>query len=98
MVVGDQTRFLRTCHQSESYLDASGGHIMPTAYTPYHHRASTSMNSPLLISRVHGFMRLSPYPYTSINSIELERRLVRPGNVFLVINSPMSVLTVPDEV
>ncbi|GFU05773.1 hypothetical protein TNCV_3602121 [Trichonephila clavipes] len=37
-------------------------------------------------------MRLSPYPYTPISSIQLERRLERPGNVFPVINSPMSML------
>ncbi|GFT31953.1 uncharacterized protein TNCV_3468191 [Trichonephila clavipes] len=32
-----------------------------------------------------------------ITSIQLETRLVRPGNVFPVINSPMSVLTAPGE-
>ncbi|GFT53223.1 uncharacterized protein TNCV_4233201 [Trichonephila clavipes] len=29
---------------------------------------------------------MSPYPYTSISSIQLETRLVIPGNVFSVIN------------
>ncbi|GFW80514.1 uncharacterized protein TNCV_2416161 [Trichonephila clavipes] len=65
---------------------------MPTAQTLYNPRASTSLNSPLLTCRVHGFMRLPPYLHTSISSIQLETRLVRPGNVFPVINSPMSVL------
>ncbi|GFW93917.1 hypothetical protein TNCV_4221951 [Trichonephila clavipes] len=59
---------------------------------------STSFNSPLLTCRVHGFKRLSPYPYTSISSIQSETRLARPGNVFLVVYSPMSVLTGPGEV
>ncbi|GFY27390.1 hypothetical protein TNCV_2070101 [Trichonephila clavipes] len=36
---------------------------------------------------------LYPYPYTSVSSIQLQRRLVRPGNLFPVISSPMSVLT-----
>ena len=52
----------------------------------------TSLNSPLLTCRVHGFMRLFPYLYTSICSIQLETRLIRSGNMFPVINSPMSVL------
>ncbi|GFY24788.1 uncharacterized protein TNCV_2689791 [Trichonephila clavipes] len=65
--------------------------------TPYHRRASTSLNIPLLTCRAHGFMRMSLYPYTSINSNQLETKLVRPGNVFPVINSPMSVLTAPGE-
>ncbi|GFU66395.1 uncharacterized protein TNCV_291931 [Trichonephila clavipes] len=70
---------------------------MPTAHYRYPPRSSISLNSPLLICRIHGFMRLSPYPYTSISSIQLETRLVRPGNVFLVINSSMSALTGPGE-
>ncbi|GFU05783.1 uncharacterized protein TNCV_581821 [Trichonephila clavipes] len=74
-----------------------GSHITPTAYAPYHHRASISLSSPLLTCRVHGFMRFSPYPYTPISSIQLERRLERPGNVFPVINSPMSMLMGPGE-
>ncbi|GFU05079.1 uncharacterized protein TNCV_574341 [Trichonephila clavipes] len=90
---GDQTRCLHICHLSKSYIDVS--------VVPYHavcyHRASTSLNSLLLTCRVQGFMRLSPYPYTFISSIQLETRLVRPGNVFPVINNPMSVLTGPDE-
>ncbi|GFU10310.1 uncharacterized protein TNCV_150741 [Trichonephila clavipes] len=60
---------------------------------PNHHRASTSLNNPLLTCRVHELMRLSPYPYTFISSIQLETRLVRPGNMFPVINSLMWVLT-----
>ncbi|GFW26772.1 uncharacterized protein TNCV_2851621 [Trichonephila clavipes] len=40
-------------------------------------------------------MRLSPYPYTLISSIQLETRLFRLGSRFPVINSPMSVLTGP---
>ncbi|GFX29981.1 uncharacterized protein TNCV_2616931 [Trichonephila clavipes] len=52
---------------------------------------------PAIVSCCHGFMRLSPYPYTSISSIQLVARLIRPGNVFPVINSPMSVLTGPNE-
>ncbi|GFT15001.1 uncharacterized protein TNCV_4315881 [Trichonephila clavipes] len=51
----------------------------------------------MLTCRVHGFMRFSPYPYTSISSNQLETRLVRPSNVFLVIYSSMSVLKGPDE-
>ncbi|GFX91653.1 uncharacterized protein TNCV_3682391 [Trichonephila clavipes] len=70
---------------------------MPTAHAPYNPRASTSLSSPLLTCRVHEFMRLSPFTCTSIRSIPLETRLVRSGNVFLVINSPLSVLTGPGE-
>ncbi|GFT60510.1 hypothetical protein TNCV_1966141 [Trichonephila clavipes] len=47
--------------------------------------------------QAHEFIKLSPYPYTPISSIQLESRLVRPGNVFQVINSPMSVLTGSEE-
>ncbi|GFT55025.1 uncharacterized protein TNCV_2325341 [Trichonephila clavipes] len=94
MGAGDQTGCLRTCHLSESYLDISGSHIMPTAHTPYHHRASTNLNSSLMTCRIHGCMRLFPYP---ISSLQLETRLVRPGNVFPLITSPMSVLTGPSE-
>ncbi|GFV27626.1 uncharacterized protein TNCV_4181711 [Trichonephila clavipes] len=68
-------------------------HITPNAHDPYHHSTTSSFNSPLLACRFHGFMRLSPYPYTSISSIQLETRLVRLGNVFPFINSSMSVLT-----
>ncbi|GFT05318.1 transposable element Tcb2 transposase [Trichonephila clavipes] len=60
-------------------------HITPTAHAPYHHRASTSLNSPLLTCRVYEFMRFSPYPYTSISWIQFETRLIRPGNVLPVI-------------
>ncbi|GFX81535.1 uncharacterized protein TNCV_4509411 [Trichonephila clavipes] len=74
-----------------------GSHIMSNAHSPYHHRASTSLNSPLLICRAHGFLRLSPFPYKSISLIQLETRLVRQGNVFPVINSPMSLLPGPRE-
>ncbi|GFS77389.1 uncharacterized protein TNCV_4566221 [Trichonephila clavipes] len=92
MDVVDQTGRLYTCHMSEWYLYVSQGcHITPTAYAPYYHRASTSLNSLLLTYRVHGFMRLSPYPYASIGSIQLETRLVRSGNEFPVINSSMSL-------
>ncbi|GBM06694.1 hypothetical protein AVEN_190905-1 [Araneus ventricosus] len=38
---------------------------------------------------------LSPYSYMCIRPIQLETRLVRPGNVFPVINSPMVVLSGP---
>ncbi|GBL90717.1 hypothetical protein AVEN_203262-1 [Araneus ventricosus] len=55
----------------------------------YHHRGSTRLNSPLLTNRVYGLMMSSPYSYTRIRPIQLETRLVRPGNVFPVINSPM---------
>ncbi|GFT93276.1 uncharacterized protein TNCV_2220351 [Trichonephila clavipes] len=70
---------------------------MPNTHIPYHYRASSSLNSPLLTCTAHGFMRLSPYPYMTISSIQLETRLVRPGNMFPVINSPISVLTGPSE-
>ena len=50
-----------------------GPHITPTAHTPHHYRASTSLNNSLLTYRVHGFMSLSPYLYTSICSTQLER-------------------------
>ncbi|GBO12240.1 hypothetical protein AVEN_173726-1 [Araneus ventricosus] len=39
----------------------------------------------------------SPYSYTCIRPIQLQTRLVRPGNVFPVINSPMVVLSGPGE-
>ncbi|GFU40113.1 uncharacterized protein TNCV_3767781 [Trichonephila clavipes] len=74
-----------------------GSHFTPTAHTPYHHRASNRLKSPLLTRRVNGFMRLYPYLYTSISSIQLETRLVIPGIMFLVIKIPMSVLTGPGE-
>ncbi|GFT59231.1 uncharacterized protein TNCV_3891781 [Trichonephila clavipes] len=93
MGAGDRTGCLRACHLSESYLDVQGSHIMPTAHALYHHRASTSLNSPLLTSKDHGFMRFSPYPYTSISSFQLQTRLIRPGNLFPVMNVPISVLT-----
>ena len=67
-------------------------HITPTAQAPHHYWVSTSLNRPLLTCRVHGFMR-SPYLYTSIHSKQLETRLVRPGNMFPVINHQMLVLT-----
>ncbi|GFU52316.1 uncharacterized protein TNCV_3958421 [Trichonephila clavipes] len=92
MGVGDQTGCLSTCHLSESYLDVSRVPYHANCTRPIPHRASTSLNSPLLTCKVHRFMRLSPYPYTSISSIQLQTRLVRPGNVFPVINSPKSVL------
>ncbi|GBM14699.1 hypothetical protein AVEN_71983-1 [Araneus ventricosus] len=74
---------------SESSLDVSGSHITPTAHVPYHHRGSTRLNSPLLTNRVYGLMMSSPYSCMCIRPIQLETRLVRPGNVFPVINSPM---------
>ncbi|GFV54652.1 uncharacterized protein TNCV_3843721 [Trichonephila clavipes] len=74
------------------------GLISRQLHTPHIITDSTILNSPLLTCRVHGFMRMSPYPYTYISSIQLETRLVRPGNVFPIINSPMSVLTGPGEV
>ncbi|GFW20011.1 hypothetical protein TNCV_867171 [Trichonephila clavipes] len=40
---------------------------------------------------------LSPYPYTFISLIQSDTRLVGPGNVFPVINSPIMVLTGPGE-
>ncbi|GBM09537.1 hypothetical protein AVEN_100444-1 [Araneus ventricosus] len=63
----------------------------------YHHRSSTRLSSPLLACRVHGFMRISSCPYTSIRPIQLETRLVRSDNVFPVINSPMAVLVGPGD-
>ncbi|GFX52150.1 uncharacterized protein TNCV_548091 [Trichonephila clavipes] len=93
MGAGNQTGCLRTCHLPESYMYVPGSHITPTSYAPYNHRASTSLNSPLITSSGHEFMMLYPYPYMSITWIQLETRFVRPGNAFPVINSPMSVLT-----
>lgn len=46
----------------------------------------------MLTHKVHRFMRLSLYPYTSNCPIQLERRLIRLAKVFLDINSPMEVL------
>ncbi|GBL69490.1 hypothetical protein AVEN_121806-1 [Araneus ventricosus] len=69
----------------------------PTAHVPYHHRCFTRLNSPLLTNRVYGLMMSSPYSYTYIPPIQLETRLVRPGNVFPVINSPKVVLSDPGE-
>ncbi|GBM35293.1 hypothetical protein AVEN_38158-1 [Araneus ventricosus] len=57
----------------------------------------TRLNSPLLINRVNGLMMSSPYSYTCIHPIQLETRLVRPGNVFPVINNRMVVLSGPGE-
>ncbi|GBM14493.1 hypothetical protein AVEN_101146-1 [Araneus ventricosus] len=70
-------------------------YITPTARVPYHHRGSIRLNSPLLTNRVYGLMMLSPYSYTSIRPIQLEAKLVKPGNVFPVINSLMEVLSGP---
>ncbi|GBN25845.1 hypothetical protein AVEN_58858-1 [Araneus ventricosus] len=67
-----------------------GSNITPTAHVPYHHKGSTRLNSPLLTNRVYGLMMLSPYSYMCIRPIQLETRLIRPGNVFPVINSPMT--------
>ncbi|GBN04880.1 hypothetical protein AVEN_124491-1 [Araneus ventricosus] len=39
----------------------------------------------------------SPYSYTCIRPIQLATRLVKPGNVFPVINSPMVELSGPGE-
>ncbi|GBN34158.1 hypothetical protein AVEN_34875-1 [Araneus ventricosus] len=97
MNVGDCTGYLSACHLSESSLDVSGSHITPTAPVPYHHRGFTRLNSPLLTNRVYGLMMLSPYSYSCIRLIQLETRLVRPGNVFTVINSPMVVFSGPGE-
>ncbi|GBM95851.1 hypothetical protein AVEN_31738-1 [Araneus ventricosus] len=71
--------------------------ITPTAHVPYHHRGSTRLNSPLLANRVYGLMMSSKYSYTCIRPIQLETRLVRPGNVFPVISSPMVVFSGPGE-
>ncbi|GFX48797.1 hypothetical protein TNCV_3479811 [Trichonephila clavipes] len=62
-----------------------------------HTLTESPLACPLLICKVPGFMRLSPYPYSSNRSIHLETRLVRPGNVFPIINSPMSVWMGPGE-
>ncbi|GFU18380.1 uncharacterized protein TNCV_1980651 [Trichonephila clavipes] len=97
---------MNACRGSDAYVPVTcqsriykykGSHTTPTAHASYHRRASTSLSSPLLTCRVHRFMRLSPYRYTSISSIQLETNRVRPGNVLLVINSPMSVLMGPSE-
>ncbi|GBL84810.1 hypothetical protein AVEN_93843-1 [Araneus ventricosus] len=93
MSVGDRAACLSTCHLSEY----QGSHITPTAHVPYHHRGSTRLNSPLLTNRVYGLMMASPFSYTCIRLIQLETRLVRPGNAFPVINSPMVVLSGPGE-
>ena len=70
-------------------------HITPTSHVPYHHTASIILNSPLLTCRFHRFMRYSiPVHVLSLNSNEL----IRSGNVFPVINSPMSVLMVQDKI
>ncbi|GBN19130.1 hypothetical protein AVEN_163966-1 [Araneus ventricosus] len=97
MSVGDRAGCLSTCHLSESSLDVSESHITPTEHVPYHHRGSIRLNNPLLTNRVYGLMMSSPYSHTCILPIQLETRLVRPGNVFPVINSPMVVLSVPGE-
>ncbi|GBO43371.1 hypothetical protein AVEN_275172-1 [Araneus ventricosus] len=39
----------------------------------------------------------SPYSHTCIRPIQLETKLIRPGNVFPVINSPTVVLLGPEE-
>ncbi|GBN34372.1 hypothetical protein AVEN_101010-1 [Araneus ventricosus] len=45
----------------------------------------------------YGLLMLSPYSYTCIRPIQLETSLVRPGNVFPIISSPMIVLSGPGE-
>ncbi|GFX34982.1 uncharacterized protein TNCV_2329221 [Trichonephila clavipes] len=97
MGASDQTRSLRTFNLLDSYLDVSGVPYHANCTPPYHCKASTCLNNPFLICRVHGFMRLYPYLYATISSIQLETRLVSPDNVFPVINSSMSVLTGPGE-
>ncbi|GFV55401.1 uncharacterized protein TNCV_146741 [Trichonephila clavipes] len=95
---GTISRQLQTPHTiTEPPTCGTDGSCAIKHNTHSHHRASTSLNSRLVTCRVHGFLRLSPYPYTSISSIQSETKLVRPGNVFLVINSPMLVLTGPGE-
>ena len=59
-------------------------------HTP--HSVTDCLKIPLLTCRVHGLIRLFPYPYTSIRSIELKTTLVRLVNMF-PINSSMSELT-----
>ncbi|GBL70725.1 hypothetical protein AVEN_165662-1 [Araneus ventricosus] len=85
---------------SESSLDVSGVPYHANCTRPIHvhihHRGSNILNSPLLTNRVYGLM-MSPYSYTCIRPLQLETRLVRPGNVFPVINSPMVVLPGPGE-
>lgn len=68
---------------SESSIDVSGvpDNANCSHPKPWH------LNSPLLTRRLHGFIELSPYFH--IRPIQLEPSLVRPSNVFTVINSPM---------
>ncbi|GBM70305.1 hypothetical protein AVEN_262523-1 [Araneus ventricosus] len=82
---------------SESSLDVSGIPYHANCTRPTPSQRSTRLSSPLLTNRVYVLMTSSPYPYTCIRPIQLETRLVRPGNVFPVINSPMVVLSGPGE-
>ncbi|GBO41481.1 hypothetical protein AVEN_254787-1 [Araneus ventricosus] len=97
MSVGDRTGCLSTCHLSESSLDISGAPYHANCTHPIPSQRLHQIDSPLLRNRVYGLMMSSPYSYTCIRPLQLETRLVRPGNVFPVINSPMVVLSGPGE-
>ncbi|GBM26495.1 hypothetical protein AVEN_206178-1 [Araneus ventricosus] len=82
---------------SESSLDVSE--------VTYHANCTCSIPSQRLhqiekspvTNRVYRLMMLSPYSYTCIRPIQLETRLVRPSNVFPVVNSPLLVFSDPGE-
>ncbi|GBM04076.1 hypothetical protein AVEN_247948-1 [Araneus ventricosus] len=97
MGVGDRTGCLHTCPCQSRLKTYQRSRIKLTGNSPYHHRGSTRLNSSLLTCWVHGFMKLSPYQHMSIHPIQLETRLVRPGNLFPVINSSMAALVGPGE-
>ena len=94
MQVISQDAYIRvTCQSCISGVPYHSNCTHPTPLQSLHQLEQSSADM-----QVHGFMKLSPYPYTSVCSIQLKIRLVRPVNMFPVINSPMSVLTGPGEV
>ncbi|GFV70199.1 uncharacterized protein TNCV_2553431 [Trichonephila clavipes] len=75
MGAGYQTGCVRTCHLSESYLPVLGVPYHAICIPTYHHRVPTSLNSPLLTCRFHGFMAVSiPVHVHQLDSIGNENR------------------------
>ncbi|GBO19737.1 hypothetical protein AVEN_188945-1 [Araneus ventricosus] len=91
MGAGDQTGCAYLPVTCQSYLDVSGVPYHANCTRPIPSQSLDQLEQSLLTCRVHGFMRLYPYPNTSISSIQLEPRLGRPGNVSSHQQSNVSV-------